>query len=48
MVCQWSLEVEKILGIDGKPQIEEYGVGPFIENASKVFGNMSRNGEKNE
>ena len=26
-----ELEVEKILGLDGKPQIEEYGIEPFIE-----------------
>lgn len=25
-----ELEVEKVLGIDGKPQIEKYGVEPFI------------------
>ena len=25
-----ELEVEKALGLDGKPQIEEYGVEPFI------------------
>jgi isoleucyl-tRNA synthetase len=30
-----ELEVEKILGIDGKPQIEEYGVGPFIEKCKQ-------------
>ena len=26
-----ELEVEKLLGLDGKPQIEEYGVAPFID-----------------
>jgi isoleucyl-tRNA synthetase len=30
-----ELEVEKLLGIDGKPQIEEYGVEPFIEKCKK-------------
>ena len=25
-----ELEVEKLLGIDGKKQIEEYGIGPFV------------------
>ncbi|MDX1357857.1 MAG: class I tRNA ligase family protein, partial [Clostridia bacterium] len=26
-----ELEVEKLLGIDGKPEIEKYGVEPFIK-----------------
>ena len=26
-----ELEVEKALGLDGKPQIEKYGVEPFIQ-----------------
>jgi isoleucyl-tRNA synthetase len=30
-----ELEVEKMLGIDGKPEIEKYGVEPFIENCKK-------------
>ncbi|MDR1440522.1 MAG: isoleucine--tRNA ligase [Clostridiales bacterium] len=30
-----ELEVEKLLGINGKPQIEEYGVGPFIEKCKE-------------
>ena len=30
-----ELEVEKMLGIDGKPQIEEYGVAPFIEKCKE-------------
>ncbi|MBQ2897357.1 MAG: isoleucine--tRNA ligase [Clostridia bacterium] len=30
-----ELEVEKILGIDGKPEIEKYGVQPFIEECKK-------------
>ena len=27
-----ELEVEKLLGLDGKDQIEEYGLEPFIDN----------------
>ncbi|MCI8342583.1 MAG: isoleucine--tRNA ligase [Firmicutes bacterium] len=30
-----ELEVEKMLGLDGKPQIEEYGVEPFIEKCKE-------------
>ncbi|HHW30498.1 MAG TPA: isoleucine--tRNA ligase [Clostridiaceae bacterium] len=30
-----ELEVEKMLGINGKPQIEEYGVEPFIEKCKQ-------------
>lgn len=30
-----ELEVEKMLGISGKPQIEEYGVEPFIEKCKE-------------
>ena len=30
-----ELEVEKLLGIDGKPQIEKYGVEPFVEECKK-------------
>jgi isoleucyl-tRNA synthetase len=30
-----ELEVEKQLGLDGKKQIEEYGVGPFIEKCKE-------------
>jgi len=30
-----ELEVEKMLGIDGKPEIEKFGVEPFIENCKK-------------
>lgn len=30
-----ELEVEKLLGISGKPQIEEYGVEPFIEKCKE-------------
>ena len=30
-----ELEVEKLLGLDGKPQIEEYGIEPFIAECKK-------------
>ncbi len=30
-----ELEVEKQLGLDGKPQIEEYGIEPFIQECKK-------------
>ncbi len=30
-----ELEVEKKLGLDGKPQIENYGIEPFIEECKK-------------
>jgi isoleucyl-tRNA synthetase len=30
-----ELEVEKALGLDGKPQIEEYGIEPFIAECKK-------------
>ena len=30
-----ELEVEKMLGIDGKPEIEKYGVEPFVEECKK-------------
>lgn len=30
-----ELEVEKLLGINGKPQIEEYGVEPFIKKCKE-------------
>ena len=30
-----ELEVEKMLGINGKPQIEEYGVEPFIKKCQE-------------
>ena len=34
-----ELEVEKALGLDGKDQIEKYGVEPFIESVKRVCGN---------
>ena len=30
-----ELEVEKALGLDGKPQIEQYGIEPFISECKK-------------
>ena len=30
-----ELEVEKLLGIDGKPQIEKYGIEPFIKQCKQ-------------
>ena len=30
-----ELEVEKLLGINGKEQIEEYGIAPFIEKCKE-------------
>ena len=30
-----ELEVEKMLGLDGKEQIEEYGLGPFIDKCKE-------------
>ncbi len=30
-----ELEVEKLLGIDGKKQIEAYGIGPFVEKCKE-------------
>ena len=32
-----ELEVEKMLGLDGKEQIEEYGLEPFIEHCKDVY-----------
>ena len=33
-----ELEVEKLLGLDGKEQIEQYGLEPFIASARRVSG----------
>ncbi len=30
-----ELEVEKLLGLDGKKQIEKYGIEPFIKQCKK-------------
>jgi isoleucyl-tRNA synthetase len=35
-----ELEVEKKLGLDGKEQIEEYGLEPFIKHCKRVYGNI--------
>ena len=37
--CRSKLEVEKALGLDGKDQIEKYGVEPFIKSVKRVCGN---------
>ena len=34
-----ELEVEKMLGLDGKEQIEEYGIEPFIKHCKNLYGN---------
>ena len=41
-----ELEVEKLLGLDGKPQIEEYGVEPFIEECKKSVWKYKSEWEK--
>lgn len=33
-----ELEVEKMLGLDGKEQIEEYGLEPFIKHCKEAYG----------
>ena len=39
-----ELEVEKKLGLDGKEQIEEYGMEPFISSVKRVSGNTKECG----
>ncbi len=39
-----ELEVEKKLGLDGKEQIEEYGMEPFIQQCKRVSGNTKECG----
>ena len=34
-----EIEVEKLLGLDGKDQIENYGLEPFIKNVKSLYGN---------
>lgn len=34
-----EIEVEKLLGLDGKDQIEAYGLEPFIKNVKNPSGN---------
>lgn len=41
-----ELEVEKLLGIDGKPQIEAYGVEPFIQQCRKSVWKYKNEWEK--
>lgn len=40
-----ELEVEKQLGLDGKEQIEKYGLEPFIKNAKRAFGSTKACGK---
>ena len=40
-----ELEVEKQLGISGKPQIEEYGVEPFIKKCKESVWKYSNEWE---
>jgi isoleucyl-tRNA synthetase len=35
-----ELEVEKKLGLDGKEQIEEYGMEPFIKQCKEIQRNV--------
>ena len=39
-----ELEVEKKLGLDGKEQIEEYGMEPFIKQCKEASGNIKECG----
>lgn len=41
-----ELEVEKMLGINGKPEIEKFGIDKFNEECKKAFGNTKQNGNK--
>jgi isoleucyl-tRNA synthetase len=41
-----ELEVEKQLGIDGKPEIEKYGVEPFIKECKKSVWKYQKEWEK--
>ncbi len=38
-----ELEVEKLLGLDGKEQIEEYGLEPFIKHCKESVWKYKRN-----
>lgn len=40
-----ELEVEKLLGLNGKEQIEEYGMEPFIKNVRNPYGNTKECGK---
>ena len=39
-----EIEVEKQLGLDGKEQIEAYGMEPFIKSARNPYGNTRPSG----
>ena len=41
-----ELEVEKLLGISGKPQIEDYGIEPFIEKCKESVWKYQSEWEK--
>ena len=41
-----ELEVEKLLGINGKPQIEKYGVEPFIQKCKESVWKYKREWEE--
>ena len=41
-----ELEVEKLLGLDGKEQIEEYGIEPFIKECKKSVWKYKSEWEK--
>jgi len=41
-----ELEVEKALGLDGKPQIEEYGIEPFIQKCKESVWKYKTEWEK--
>ena len=42
-----ELEVEKLLGLDGKPQIEAYGIEPFIaEVQERAYGSIKHEWEE--
>ena len=41
-----ELEVEKLLGLDGKPQIEAYGVEPFIQKCKQSVWKYQHEWEK--
>ena len=38
-----ELEVEKLLGLNGKEQIEEYGMEPFIKKCKESVMEIQRN-----
>lgn len=41
-----ELEVEKLLGIDGKPEIEKYGIEPFIQKCKESVWKYTSEWEK--